>query len=401
PVPSPSASPSPSPSPSASAVGFGSGSSATPSPSPTPPPLIAGVGGLGSSPGPGGGTGFGGTDPIGPSGGSGPPIVPLALILCAATLGAFFLIVGKRRRGSDEPEPVAVAVGAAAAPVLTVVAPRAAPLDDPYDEAHMPRWRRPSLKAARYASGVPGQSWQLAFAAASEAGVERRLVRYDLVRLYDQPDEIRSQQVGELQANDEVEVLDKRAGWLLVRTPIGSEGWVHRTTLGPAIEEAAPVDPSADDLPLAAAATAPLAGDPSTGDPIPDGVAAATADGEAFTAETETTASFAAFVSGRHALEAMNARLEESSSDATGTDSETTPTSDPEAVAEPAIAELPVADAPVSEPVADPVASIAPELVPSSEPAPKTRTKKPRTAVRRSSPSTPATSPVRPQRAAD
>ncbi len=290
-------------------------------------------------------------------------------------LGGFFLILGKRRRGSDEPEPVAVAAGAAAAPVLTVVAPRAAPADDPYDEAHMPRWRRPSLKAARYASGVPGQSWQLAFAAASEAGVERRLVRYDLVRLYDQPDEIRSQQVGELQANDEVEVLDKRAGWLLVRTPIGSEGWVHRTTLGPAIEDAPPAEPSADDMPLAAAAMASVAGDPATGDAIPDGVAAASADGEAFTSETETTASFAAFIAGRHALEAMNARLEEASSGAGETDDEATATSDPGPVAVPDAPVVATA-VPDAEPVVEPAAAV--EVRP-RPPRPRSRSRPPRT----------------------
>ena len=290
------------------------------------------------------------------------------------------------------------------------MAPRAAPADDPYDEAHMPRWRRPSLKAARYASGVPGQSWQLAFAAASEAGVERRLVRYDLVRLYDQPDEIRSQQVGELQANDEVEVLDKRAGWLLVRTPIGSEGWVHRTTLGPAIEDAAPAEPSADDMPLAAAAMASVAGDPATGDAIPDGVAAASADGEAFTSETETTASFAAFIAGRHALEAMNARLEEASSGAGETDAEATATSDPEPVAAPdapVVAETAsVADARSSRLLAsaDAATPATDEAArpdePSAEPPPKSRAKKPAGGPPLE-PLDPGRDARRPQRAAD
>ena len=78
-------------------------------------------------------------------------------------------------------------------------------------------------------------------------GAERRRVRYRLVRLSDAPDEIRSAEIGQLEANDEVEVLDQYSGFIRVRTPLGTEGWVHRTTLGPPIgpadEAIEPVDP--------------------------------------------------------------------------------------------------------------------------------------------------------------
>jgi hypothetical protein len=107
--------------------------------------------------------------------------------------------------------------------------------DDPYSEAHMPRWRRPSLQAARGRSGrgTVEPAWQLAFTEPIATGTERRRVRYRLARLSDAPDEVRSTDIGQLEANDEVEVLERYAGFILVRTPLGTEGWVHRTTLGP------------------------------------------------------------------------------------------------------------------------------------------------------------------------
>ena len=97
----------------------------------------------------------------------------------------------------------------------------------------MPRWRRPSLKTARYETpkiaALPAPA--MTFARATSSGLERRIVRYDLVALTDIPDEIRGVPVGQLQANDEVELLERRGAWVQVRTPLGAEGWIHRTTL--------------------------------------------------------------------------------------------------------------------------------------------------------------------------
>jgi hypothetical protein len=106
-------------------------------------------------------------------------------------------------------------------------------MTDPYGEALMPRWRRPSLKTARYASPriAAAPIAALTFAAGAAAGLERRRVRYDLVALSDIPDEIRGAQVGQLQANDEVEITSRQGAWVKVRTPVGAEGWIHRTTL--------------------------------------------------------------------------------------------------------------------------------------------------------------------------
>jgi hypothetical protein len=151
-----------------------------------------------------------------------------------------------RGRHHEEPEE----------PILAAAVPEPAPLADPADETGIPRWRRPSLRAARAASerGPIGPSYQLAFTGAAAAGTERRRVRYRVVRMSDAPDEIRSQEVGQLEENDEVEVLERYAGFVRVRTPEGTDGWVHRTTLGPPIENEEPeAEPSAPEFDIEAA----------------------------------------------------------------------------------------------------------------------------------------------------
>src|SRR5699024_8794921 len=83
------------------------------------------------------------------------------------------------------------------------------------------------------------------FADPPRAGVDRAVVRYQLVPLLDLPDEVRGVPTGDLQAGDEVETIGKRGVWTEVRTPHGAVGWVHRTTLD-RIATA-----TLDDLPLA------------------------------------------------------------------------------------------------------------------------------------------------------
>ncbi len=135
---------------------------------------------------------------------------------------------GKLKKTGAPKVKAVVPTSAAAIPLEPTAA-----LVEPYGEALMPRWRRPSLKTARYASPrvAPAPSPAMTFAAAPSTGLERRLVRYDLVALTDIPDEIQGAQVGQLQANDEVEITGRRGAWVQVRTPLGVEGWIHRTTL--------------------------------------------------------------------------------------------------------------------------------------------------------------------------
>jgi hypothetical protein len=118
-----------------------------------------------------------------------------------------------------------------AGPALIAIAATAAP-ETPYAELTMPRWRRPSLQAARKSStrDIPDHV-PLVFTAPAEATEERARVSYRLVRVYDQPDEVRGLEVAWLDRGDEVDVVAEQGSYTFVRTPSGAAGWVHRTTL--------------------------------------------------------------------------------------------------------------------------------------------------------------------------
>jgi hypothetical protein len=132
---------------------------------------------------------------------------------------------GSRARGaSDDPDAPAWGVDAAMAPNATV---------DP--EANIPRWRRPSLLAARKSDPMRTSRLEptpLRFAATAEPSPARRIVRYAVVALLDRPDEVLGRQVWDLLAGDEVEVLESGSSFWEVLCPDGTRGWVHRTTLG-------------------------------------------------------------------------------------------------------------------------------------------------------------------------
>ena len=235
------------------------------SPSSLPPVALGGPvsgGGNGGAGGPDGN----GRDPSGlnPGGSGGSPIVPILVgsLVAFASLGGFVVVAGRRRRrepaaalaAAGDLRTVAVIPSWAPAPVtpptiepveVAAQGEDAATLETALDETTIPRWRRPSLRAARAASGrsmaeSPGP--RLEFNDSGASGAERRRVRYRLVRLSDQPDEIRSVEVAQLEEKDEVEILGSHASYLQVRTPLGQVGWVHRTTLGPVIVPGAPRD---------------------------------------------------------------------------------------------------------------------------------------------------------------
>ncbi|HEY0444428.1 MAG TPA: SH3 domain-containing protein, partial [Candidatus Limnocylindrales bacterium] len=140
----------------------------------------------------------------------------------------FFAVI--MRRGRDEQVIEEVAEGGGAA-----LATRARPAAEVApDEEHVPRWRRPSVQAARQGSrfGPPVSRPPLRFATPPPAGAERVAVHYRFVRVADAPDDVRSIEVGRLDRGDEVDVLDRQSGFALVRAPDGLEGWVPRMTLG-------------------------------------------------------------------------------------------------------------------------------------------------------------------------
>ncbi|HEX5466056.1 MAG TPA: hypothetical protein VFW92_05195, partial [Candidatus Limnocylindrales bacterium] len=245
---------------------------ASPSTSPTPSPSTAGPS---SRPGAGaaGIDGSGGSPTAGGSADGGPSLGPLtdalppfgsdawfrlaaeslAASTTASTAMALALFGLRRRREEDEDEGKATnPYQLPSEPLDPIVAatqsgsPAASPAaGDP--EASMPRWRRPSLRAARRSDPTVDLGVVEAERLTFEHGIvhptgerELRRIRYRMVRLGDGPDEILSTEIGRLDEGDEVELLKRSGAYWQVRTPLGQVGWVHRMTLG----ELLPPDPT-------------------------------------------------------------------------------------------------------------------------------------------------------------
>jgi hypothetical protein len=233
--------------------------------------------------------GLGATGPGGSSVGSG-PAAPLGLDLLgdepgpfdrlfraypvmiattgAAVVWAGFIVFGRRRRDGDPPAPDAVlasnaATGPEPVPLTDLVPPvtpsRPVPPGVEPDEALLPRWRRPSLLQARKTDPLRTEALpvSLTFGDGSVEpfdGMERRRIRYRLVRLLDGPDELRADEIGILDEGDEVQVLESSGTYRRVLCPDGRQGWLHRmvigdvVTVGPNSPEGAPDGPDQDVL---------------------------------------------------------------------------------------------------------------------------------------------------------
>ena len=125
----------------------------------------------------------------------------------------------------------------------------------PDEEALLPRWLRPSVRAARVASlKIPGPHPErrapVRFATPVDEAADRLAVRYDRVQLLDRPDDALGMPRGELDTGDEVEVIERDAIWAHVRTPTQRDGWVPAMTLAAADpladERAAEAEPDVD-----------------------------------------------------------------------------------------------------------------------------------------------------------
>jgi hypothetical protein len=117
--------------------------------------------------------------------------------------------------------PDEIAQGKTEAPIPTL---------DP--EAMIPRWRRPSLQAARqssYAEAGAGRP-PLRFEAGVVVGA-LRVVSYRLVFVSDRPTENDAVEVGRLDRGDHVDLLRLENGYALVKAPDGVRGWVEASTL--------------------------------------------------------------------------------------------------------------------------------------------------------------------------
>ncbi len=163
-----------------------------------------------------------------------------------AVVWAGFVIFGRRRRDGDPPAPDPVlashaATGPEPVPFTELVPPETPPWPIPPgvdpDEASLPRWRRPSLLQARKTDPLRNGSAAVSLTFADGAvepfdGMERRRIRYRLVRLLDVPDELRANEIGILDEGDEVQLLESRGTYRLVLCPDGSQGWLHKMVLG-------------------------------------------------------------------------------------------------------------------------------------------------------------------------
>ena len=172
------------------------------------------------------------------------------------TLATAFVLFGRRRRGGDPDDgELATAAGMAFGGQMAVAPAGAGTIAfDPGTggtDVDLPRWRRPSLMAARKSDptrNAPAEAGTgLAFAnSASSAGAERRLVRYRIVRLLDRPDELLASTVGSLDEGDQVAVVEQSGLYRRVETPDGRTGWLHKMTLGDVVDAPAAEDAEID-----------------------------------------------------------------------------------------------------------------------------------------------------------
>lgn len=176
-----------------------------------------------------------------------------------------FGLFNRRRRDGDPTAPdevlAARAAGQGTFPAASLV-PVEANLDqeggprwptpqtsDP--DGHLPRWRRPSVQEARKADPTRMQFAHVAMTFAGGSGpvgpaaiagvapvdgLERRRIRYRLVRLLDGPDELRAGEIACLDEGDEVQLISRSGAYWLVHCPDGQQGWIHRMTLGDVVE---------------------------------------------------------------------------------------------------------------------------------------------------------------------
>ena len=88
--------------------------------------------------------------------------------------------------------------------------------------------------SAAYAAtkaAVAGPSAARTFTKPPGKGVERATVRSRLVRFNAEPDDLRSAELGRLDRGDEVEIVGSFEGFLNVRVPDGTTGWIHRAAI--------------------------------------------------------------------------------------------------------------------------------------------------------------------------
>jgi hypothetical protein len=213
----------------ATAVAVGGGIAPSTSSRPAPVLVDAADGGLGSA-----------TDGL---------LLPVVLALISL-IGAALIVAMIRRRSQRRPASETAESEAPSAGGLASTSGR---------DRNLPRWLDPSIAAARFRTdtttavrtaaamvATPART-PLVFAGPIDELVDRARVRYDAVPLLDRPDDVLGQTQGELDAEDEVEVLERSEIWARIRTPNGTTGWLPGMTLSMQTAVAAP---SAEEVPV-------------------------------------------------------------------------------------------------------------------------------------------------------
>jgi hypothetical protein len=101
-------------------------------------------------------------------------------------------------------------------------------------EANMPRWRRPSVIAARHhdpTRQAPVYRLPMRFLDDRTNHPDLRIIRYAVVRILDRPDEVMGIRLSDLEQGDEVLAVGAAGAFVEVICANGEHGWVHRTTL--------------------------------------------------------------------------------------------------------------------------------------------------------------------------
>jgi Bacterial SH3 domain len=143
---------------------------------------------------------------------------PLWVFLLTTTGGAMlFLLLLRRPLRDDQGQLQLATAGATAGPPLT--APVAGGPKAALESTSQLGPTRPSDHVPRLFDKPPAKD------------VERLAIRSRRVRLNATPDDLRSAELGRLDLGDEIELLDSFEGFVQVRTPDGTTGWIRRTAL--------------------------------------------------------------------------------------------------------------------------------------------------------------------------
>jgi hypothetical protein len=175
--------------------------------------------------------------PFPSSGGFDLALVLFVWVMSASVGSVLFALALRRRADRNDDATLAFAAtmtgrGLPLTPDEVANGKTEAPIPTLDPEALIPRWRRPSLQAARqsaYADAGAGRP-PLRFGAGVVVGA-LRVIGYRLVFVSDRPTDSEAVELGRLDRGDHVDLLRLENGYALVKAPDGLRGWVEASTL--------------------------------------------------------------------------------------------------------------------------------------------------------------------------